>query len=84
MKQLTRGEATELAHSRAWETWDDEQIVKFQLFQERPIVPFPLFHTALERVLGRSVWVHEFADSRKLIDEYLKERPTPTLSDPER
>ena len=69
-KQLTRDEAIALYDSGEWEAWTDQQIVEFQLFQDKLAVPFGRFHQAIEAVLGHGVWTHEFADPQHLIDEY--------------
>ena len=81
MIQLTQAEAIAIEKSGAWKEWTDEEIVKFQLFQKRLCVPFARFHQAIEKVLRRPVWTHEFAHADLLIAEYNKERPTPTFDD---
>lgn len=80
-KQLTEEEAKALYDSGDWKDWCDAHIVRFQLFQDRPCVPFDRFHKAMERVLGRPVWRHEFADAERLREEYSKDRSAPSLED---
>ena len=46
------------------------EIVKFQLFEPKMCMPFSVFQKAVEDVLGRPVYTHEFADSDKLITEF--------------
>lgn len=79
--QLTSEQAIEVYESRVWESWTDEQIVRFQLFQDCLAVPFDRFHQAIEKVLGRSVWTHEFANQKGLILEYLGEKPAPSFQE---
>jgi len=42
----------------------DEEIVKFQLFQDCLAIPFDRFHAAIEKVLKRPVYTHEFRGLR--------------------
>jgi hypothetical protein len=79
-EQLTKEQAIAIAESGEWEKWTDEEIVKLQLFQDRLCVPFDRFHQAIEKVLGRPVWTHEFAFIENLREEYRKERPQPTMA----
>lgn len=83
MEQLTQEQAIAVYESGEWKDWGDEEIVKFQLYQDRLAVPFDKFHAAVGRVLGRSVWTHEFSSSNhaNLIAEYEKRRPAPTFAD---
>lgn len=81
MIQLTREQAIKIAESGVWKQWDDEKIVRIQLFQSRLCVPFERFHDALNAVLGRGVWTHELAESniQNIIDEYHKLRSAPAM-----
>ena len=79
IKQITKDQAIQIYDSGIWKDWTDEEIVKFQLFQDCLAIPFSRFHEATEKVLDRSVWTHEFADQQRLIDEYLGKRPKPTF-----
>ena len=81
MNQLTEKQAIAMAESGVIETWTNEQIVRFQLFQNRLCMSFSRFHEAIEDVLGRSVWTHEFAYSDKLKEEYLGTRQAPTFEE---
>jgi hypothetical protein len=78
-KELSEDEAVAFYNSGVWKTWSDEQIVEFQLFQPCLAVPFGRFHEAIEKVLGRSVWIHEFGFSEQLKDEYLGKTPAPDM-----
>lgn len=64
-----------------WKNWTDDEIVRFQLFQDRLAVPFTEFHRAITAVLGRPVYTHEFAFREQLIKEYLGEKEPPTFED---
>ena len=81
MKQLTSEQAIAVYNSGEWKNWTDEDIVKFQLFQKMLAVPFSRFYEAMEKVLGRPIWTHEFANWSGLVAEYKKERPSPTFDE---
>lgn len=80
-KQITKEQAIEIYDSGIWKEWSDEQIVRFQLFQDKLAVPFGRFHEAVEKVLGRSVWTHEFAGRDELVREYLGAKQAPTFDE---
>ena len=81
MRQITKGQAVEIYESKEWKNWTDEEIVTFQLFQQYLAIPFTRFHQAMEKILGRPVWTHEFAFIENLRAEYRKERPAPSFAD---
>lgn len=81
LPQLTKEQALKLAKSKVWEKWDDEQIVRFQLYQDRLCMDFGRFHQAIEKVLGRPVWTHEFAQIDLIRLEYEGIRKKPTLEE---
>ena len=81
MQQLTEQQAIAIYESGEWENWDHEQIVRFQLFQDRLCMPFQRFHEAITKVLGRAVYTHEFAFKQKLIDEYFGISTSPTFQE---
>lgn len=81
MEQLTKQRAIAFAQSGDWKLWTDEQIVRFQLFQDKLCIDFGRFHEAIENVLGRHVWTHEFADIDRIKQEYLGTKPTPTFEE---
>jgi len=60
MKQLTTEQAIKFAKSKVYKKWTNEQIVRFQLFQKKLCMDFSRFHEALETVLDRPVFTHEF------------------------
>ncbi len=78
---MTRVQAKRLHDSGFWRGLSDSDIVKFQLFEDRLCIPFDVFHEAVEKVLGRPVFTHEFAFMDLLQKEFLKERPAPSLAE---
>lgn len=80
---MTEQQAIALYDSKWWESRSAFDIVSFQLFEERLCMPFGDFHKAVEEVLGRPVWTHEFGilGAAQLKREFLKERPAPTLDE---
>ena len=79
--QFTKEQSIAFAESGVWKEWTDEQIVRLQLFQDKLCVPFSRFHEAIEKVLGRGVWTHEFAWRDELIKEYLGTKSAPTFDE---
>jgi len=78
---MTKKKAIQLAESGWWKDAVPEAIVSFQLFEQRLCMPFDEFHKAVETVLGRPVWTHEFATPEQLQQEFLKQKPKPTMED---
>ena len=79
---MTEQEAVELAKTEFWKDLTPEAITTFQLIEETKLcMPFRVFHEAIEKVLGRSVYTHEFMDRQKLIDEFKGKRKPPTLKE---
>ena len=81
MKQLTQKEAVSVYDSGVWKNWSNEEIVKFQLFQDRLCVDFSRFQEAMQNVLGRPVFTHEFGFRDDLIKEYLGIKEAPTFEE---
>jgi len=82
MEQLTTEQAIAFAESGAWKELDNEQIVRFQLFQSKLCMPFTRFHEAIEKVLDRPVYTHEFGlNLNGIKEEYLKTKQSPTLEE---
>lgn len=80
-EQLNKEQAIAMFESKVYESWTSEQIVRFQLFQDRLCMPFDVFHKAITEVLNRDVFTHEFAYRDSLILEYLGEKPAPTFDE---
>lgn len=57
-------------------------MVRLQLFQERLCMDFSRFHKAIEKVLGRPVFTHEFGVNYEgIVEEYLGTKKAPTLDE---
>ena len=76
---LTSQQAIAVGNSEIWEQWSEDQIVRFQLFQDVVAIPFDRYHQALQSLLNRPVTVMEFGNSDKLQKEYLKKNAAPTV-----
>ena len=63
---MTEEEALAKYNSKWWESASYLEIVQFQLYEERLCMPFDIFQLAVEKVLGRPVWTHEFANADRL------------------
>jgi len=82
MKQLTKKQAIKMAKSEIWKDMTFDEIVKFQLFQKLLCMPFDKFHEAMEKVLGRPIFTHEFGlNYEGLVKEYLGEKEAPTFEE---
>lgn len=82
MKQLTKEQAIKFDKSGIWKDWTSEQIVRFQLFQDKLCMDFDRFHKAIEKVLNRPVYTHEFGMNHEgIIKEYLGVKKAPTLDE---
>ena len=69
--KLSKQQAIEMARNGSYKKWNDFELVQRQLFTARLFVPsFDIFHEAVEKVLGRPVWTHEFASSSNLKKEF--------------
>ena len=79
--QLTSQQAIALGESGWWHESTPEAIAAFQLSQDKLCMDFGAFHAAVEAVLGRSVWTHEFADPDRLWAELHGARPAPTFGE---
>jgi hypothetical protein len=80
---VTEEQAIKLAGSEFWKELTPRQIAEFQLNEPLLCMPFGVFHEAIEKALGRSVWMHEFAFGGldRMKAELLGERPAPTFED---
>jgi hypothetical protein len=81
---MTEEQAKSLFNSSWWKDRTPEDLVSFQLFEDRLCMPFSEFHKAIEKCLGRPVWTHEFAGKvgqDRLQKEFLKETPAPTFEE---
>ena len=54
-------------YSFSWWLSDDATLIaRYQLYEPRLAVLFSVFHEGVEKLLGRPVWTHEFADVKRL------------------
>lgn len=60
---MTKEQAVRLGESEWWKQATPTDIVLFQLYEPRLCMPFAEFHEAVEQVLGRPVFTHEFASA---------------------
>ena len=82
MKQLTTEEAVALHDSGEWKKWTPLQLASFQMVQDKLCVPFGEFHKAVEEVLERPVWTHEFGLNRDgLVKELAGLSDAPTMDE---
>ncbi len=79
--QLNKEEAVRFYKSGEWKKWSNEDIVKLQLFQNCLCVSFERFYKAIEKVLERPVWTHEFAYIELLQEEYYKLKGKPSMKE---
>ena len=81
MRQFTKEQAVKIYKSGIWKDMTFKQLVDLQLFQNLLCIPFDKFHEAMEKVLNRSVWTHEFAFFEDLEKEYLGKKEKPTFEE---
>lgn len=74
---MTEQEAKAVYSSEWFNRSTPEEIARWQLFEERCICPFSVFHAALEIVLGRDIFSHEFAEPAHLRREWIESQPVP-------
>ncbi len=67
---MTKQEAISLAKTGRWKTKTSEEIVSFQLYEDKLCMDFSDFHKAVEVVLGRPVFTTEFANPESLKNEF--------------
>lgn len=80
MTHLTKEQAIELAQTGWWKGLSAEDILMFQLFEDKLCMDWSDFKQAVEKALGRGVWTHEYGGvGWKLLQaEFLGDRPAPT------
>ena len=82
MRQITQKEAIKIYNSKVWKKWSDFKKVKVQLFQNSLLMDFSEFHRAVEKILDRPVYTHEFGLNRTgLIQEFLGIKKAPTFNE---
>jgi len=82
MNSIGKENAIKLADSNWWIDKTPKEIVDVQLFTSELCMPFDKFHEAIEKVLDRSVYIHEFGMNYEgIVKEYLGERQAPTIEE---
>ena len=81
MKQLTKEQAIAFAENKCYEDMTYRQVAEFQIEQDKLCMPFDVFHEAIEKVLGRPVFTHEFAFRDVIRKELYGENEPPTLEE---
>ena len=61
MPQMSREEAIEFCELGAWKNWSPEEIVRFQIDQDKLCVPLDAYFEALQQTTGRRVMTHELS-----------------------
>lgn len=80
-RSIGRDAAIALAKSNWWEGLSEREIALTGFFTRELCLPFPRLHEAMEKVLGRSVWTHEFAFPELIGRELLGQISAPTFDD---
>ena len=80
---ITREQAIAYAKSEAWKGLTARQKAEFQLQADRLIMPFDVFHEAIEETLGRPVFTSELSSQGlpQLMAELYEGKDPPTLQD---
>lgn len=76
---MTREEAIAMCESEWWLDVSEAHAVRFQLSTDRLCMPWAEFAPMVNRVLGRAVYTHEFADPSRLLLEMDEPGFAPTL-----
>jgi hypothetical protein len=75
-ERISREQAIKLAESEWWKKLSPKEAVLRQLNVDTIIMPYPLFHKMVEKVLNRPVLPCEFGNPRALINEINGEKPS--------
>jgi hypothetical protein len=79
---LTEAQAVALYDSGFWKQLSPREIAEFQMFTSRLCMPFEVFHEAIEKTLGRSVWTHDFGLNQAGLQAELRgELPAPSFAE---
>lgn len=78
---MTKNQAIAFANQKLWEPLSYLQRVRLQMAENLLCMPFSVFHEAMEKVLDRPVWTHEFAQPELLRDELDGKLAKPTMEE---
>jgi hypothetical protein len=67
--EMTQEKAAELGATGWWKDMDQKEVARLQLAQPRLFMDFTDFVRAVEKLLNRGVWTHEFTKPQVLIAE---------------
>ena len=83
LSDITREQAIAYGKSEAWKGLTARQKAEFQLQADRLLMPFDVFHAAIEETLGRPVFTHELGSQGlpQLMAELYEGKDPPTLQD---
>lgn len=79
--QLTEVQAVAVAETGAWKKLTKVQLAMAQLQQGRLFCNFGEFQLAVDELLGRPTWTHEYAEPWLLWAEYKGEKTPPTMQE---
>ncbi len=57
---MTKDQAIAKSRTEFWKDMNYRQIAEFQIMEDKLCMPFSIFHEAVEKTVGRSVFTHEF------------------------
>lgn len=81
-RSIGRDTAIALAATKWWEGKSATEIATFCMEVKELCCPFGVFHEALEKALGRSVWTHEFGlNYDGLLAELRGDKTAPTFQE---
>lgn len=79
---LTKEQALSLYDSKFWETMSHRERAVFQMNEGRLCMPFEIFHEAMEKAIGRSIFSHEFGlNYDGLLDELMNGVTIPSFEE---
>ena len=79
---IGKEKAIELCDSNWWKEKSYREIAELQLFTAELCCPFDVFHEAVEKSLGRPVFIHEFGlNYDGICKEFLGEKEPPTMNE---
>ena len=80
--EITEEDAISLYDAKFWVGMSYRDRAEFQLYAKRLCMPFNVFHEAVEKTLGRSVWTHEFGlNYDGIVAELRGEKEPPTFAE---
>lgn len=60
MKQMTKKAAIRFFDNKGWIFLNERKRAELQINQDLLCMPFDIFHSAIEKTIGRSIFTHEF------------------------